>query len=499
MYSALQFAPNDSVKPDGSLSLPYVGGALRDANFEVQILDASVGNDRDDLRDSFHSPQSLPNGLIRVGISKERIASEIANYDVIGVSSIFTTQTNMVLDLIRFIKQVDPNKLVISGGVNARYLAHRFFESGADIICLSEAEKTIVKIGNVLRSGSRDFSRISGIAFKNKEGQVIFNNSQDITMDLDQLPIPAWDLLPTNKYWDISRPHGGDFPPDMRIQYASLMTSRGCPFACSYCHISKEIEGSRAGAVGDLRLKSLDRVMAEIDILKGMGTEYVFLEDDSLLAKKQRAIEIFQTLKGSGLRLIDVNGVNIVHLSKNVGGGKIVIDSELLEAMADSGFEKISLPFESGTQRIIDKYASRKWRIDKLDTVDLIHTMRDLGITALGNYTIGYPDETFDEMMETIMLAKRHVDEGLAAASFFVIVPFPGTTLYDLAISEGHLSADFNPDDMRWTKSIFKNTPVSADTLEHIRTMAWKLINQPQFVQSKETTGFASLTADSKA
>ena len=74
--------------------------------------------------------------------------------------------------------------------------------------------------------------------------------------------------------------------------------------------------------------------MAEIDILKGMGTEYVFLEDDSLLAKKQRAIEIFQALKGSGLRLIDVNGVNIVHLSKNVGGGKIVIDSELLEAMA---------------------------------------------------------------------------------------------------------------------------------------------------------------------
>ena len=213
MYSALQFAPNDSVKPDGSLSLPYVGGALRDANFEVQILDASVGNDRDDLRDSFHSPQSLPNGMIRVGISKERIASEIANYDVIGVSSIFTTQTNMVLDLIRFIKQVDPNKLVISGGVNARYLAHRFFESGADIICLSEAEKTIVKIGNVLRSGSRDFSRISGIAFKNDEGKVIFNNSQDITMDLDQLPIPAWDLLPTNKYWDISRPHGGDFPP----------------------------------------------------------------------------------------------------------------------------------------------------------------------------------------------------------------------------------------------------------------------------------------------
>ena len=133
-----------------------------------------------------------------------------------------------------------------------------------------------------------------------------------------------------------------------------------------------------------------------------------------------------------------------------------------------------------------------KWQYQH-GTVALIHTMRDLGITALGNYTIGYPDETFDEMMETIMLAKRHMDEGLTAASFFVIVPFPGSNLFDMAIQGGHLSPDFNPDDMRWTKSIFQNTPVSAETLEAIRTLAWKLVNQSQFVQSKETTGFSSL------
>ena len=182
-----------------------------------------------------------------------------------------------------------------------------------------------------------------------------------------------------------------------------------------------------------------------------------------------------------------------MHLTRNDGTGRLVIDHEMLEAMADCGFEKISLPFESGSQRILDKYASRKWRTDRLDTVALIHTMRDLGITALGNYTIGYPDETFDEMMETIMLAKRHMDEGLTAASFFVIVPFPGSNLFDMAIQGGHLSPDFNPDDMRWTKSIFQNTPVSAETLEAIRTLAWKLVNQSQFVQSKETTGFSSL------
>ena len=495
MYPPLQFAPQDSVKPDGSLSLPYVAAALRDAQFDVKILDASVGNEKDDLNDTIFHPTPLPSGLVRVGMSKERIAREIADYDVVGITSIFTVQTTMVLDLIRLIKEVDPNKLVVSGGVNARYLAPRFFDAGADIICLSEAEKTITQIGDTLRAGSRDFSGINGIAFKNADGEVAFNNTEDTVMDLDQLPHPAWDLLPMDKYWELSRPHGGDFPAGVRIQYASMMTTRGCPFSCSYCHISKEVSGSRAGEIGGLRMKSIDRVMEEIHTLKGLGAEYVFLEDDSLLAKKDRAIQIFKALKGQGLKLIDVNGVNIVHMVKNEGGGRLVIDREMLEAMAECGFEKISLPFESGVQRVIDKFASRKWQTEKLDTVALIRTLREVGITPLGNYTIGYPDETFDEMMETIMLAKRHVDEGLSAASFFVIVPFPGTTLFDMAVRDGHLPADIDPDEMRWTRSVFRNTPVSADSLELIRTLAWKLINRPEFVGSKEGIGFKSLAS----
>ncbi len=495
MYSPLQFAAQDSVKPDGSLSLPYIAGALREAQFEVKILDACVGNEKDDLKDTFYHPIMLPSGFVRVGMSKERIAAEIADYDVVGISSIFTMQTTMVLDLVKLIKEIDPTKLIIAGGVNARYLAERFFDSGVDVICLSEAEKTIVQIGNTLRDGSRDFSRISGIAVKN-DGNVVFNDTKDIVYDLDQLPFPAWDLLPMNKYWDISRPHGGDFAPGMRIQYASMMTTRGCPFSCLYCHISKEKEGSPAGEIGNFRMKSFERVMDEIDILKDLGVEYLFFEDDSLLAKKARIIKIFQALKSKNLNLVDVNGVNLCHLFKNSGNGNLVVDKELMGAMADCGFKLLTLPFESGSQRIINKYASNKWRINRTNTSALIRLARDLGITPLGNYTIGYPDETFEEMMETIMMAKRHVEEGLAAASFFIIVPFPGTGLFDMVIREGYLSPDFDPDAMKWTSSILKNTPVSADTLERVRTIAWKLINRSEFVKNKESTGFNSLEAD---
>jgi hypothetical protein len=159
MYAPIQFAPNDSVKPDGSLSLPYIAGALREAQFDVRILDACVGAPRDSLVDTFYHPTDLPSGLVRVGMPRERIAVEIADYDVIGISSIFTTQTTQVLNLIRLVKEVDSRKLVVAGGVNSRYLADRFFAAGVDVICLSEAEQTIVKIGNVLRAGSWDILR----------------------------------------------------------------------------------------------------------------------------------------------------------------------------------------------------------------------------------------------------------------------------------------------------------------------------------------------------
>jgi radical SAM superfamily enzyme YgiQ (UPF0313 family) len=282
----------------------------------------------------------------------------------------------------------------------------------------------------------------------------------------------------------------------MTIRYAAMMTSRGCPFACSYCHISKEMTGSLSGNIAGLRLKSFGRVMDEIDILKALGAEYVFFEDDSLLAKKNRITAIFRGLTSKGVKLIDVNGVNLVHLFRNGGGGRLVVDRELLETMADCGFKMLSLPFESGSQRIIDAYATGKWNIERSDTTALIRTAKDLGIRVLGNYTIGYPDEGFEEMMDTLMMAKRHVAEGLDAASFFCIVPFPGTTLFDMALRAGQLSPDFDPDAMSWTTSIMRNTAVSAEVLERVRTIAWKLLNRNDFIKAKEGIGYRSLAAD---
>ena len=140
----------------------------------------------------------------------------------------------------------------------------------------------------------------------------------DIIWDLDKLPIPAWHLLPYEKYWKISRPHGGDIKTGAELKYASMMTSRGCPFSCSYCHIAEEIVESKSGAIGKFRIKSDERVRKELQILKDeIGVKQVFIEDDSIFGMKRRAIRLLKSIVGLGLDLLDVNGVNTIHLVKN--------------------------------------------------------------------------------------------------------------------------------------------------------------------------------------
>jgi anaerobic magnesium-protoporphyrin IX monomethyl ester cyclase len=464
MYSPLQFAPGETSKPDGSLSLAYLAGALRRADLDVRILDCAVGDADAALDDTFFRSTQLPTGLMRVGMSPAAILAAAEPYDIIGVSSIFTTQSAMALELVRLIKA-------------------RFFQSGVDLIAISEADETIVQIARALQ-GHGSLTSTPGVAFLDENGREVVNPVGPVVADLDELPLPAWDLLPLAKYWDISRPHGGQFLDGQRIPYASLQTSRGCPFRCAYCHISREQDGDAAGRIGQLRLKSIDRVMQELEILKGLGVQYVFFEDDSLFAKKKRAHALFELVRGCGLSLIDVNGVNICHFQTNQNG-VLDIDVEFIHVLAEAGFEFITLPVESASQRVLDRWASAKWRVDKTNTEALIRAFNRAGIRVSGNYMMGFPDETQGEIFDTVMMAKRHVEQGLNHALFFAVVPFPGTTLFDYVIANGQLDPDFDTDTLRWTKSVLKNLSMSIETLEGIRQTAFLTVNRSEYVDYK--------------
>jgi len=485
LYPPLQFAENEVAKPDGSLSLAYLAGALREAGYEVSVLDCTVGVDGSPLAESFFNIAEQPNGLRRVGMPAEAILRIVESYDVVGLSSIFTPQTTPCLDLIAQIKRKYPNKLILAGGVNARSMRKRFFAAGVDLIATSEAETTIVRIAEMLQ-GRIPLSAVPGVVFLGQDGGERSTPVGRVPQNLDELPMPAWDMLPMQQYWTISRPHGGNFPEGQTIRYASLQTSRGCPFRCEYCHISREQADSEHGHIGAFRVKSVDRTFREFEALKAIGVEYVFIEDDSLFAKKRRALDIFRMVRGLGLKLLDVNGINLCHLHHGKQGTKEQqVDRELIQVLADAGFTALALPFESASQRILDRYASAKWRVADTNTAQLIRAFNDCGIRVSGNYMLGYPDESIDEIFETITMAKRNVEEGLDYALFFAVVPFPGSALFELAVRDGHIDRDFDPDELRWTKSIMRRMKVDTSTLEHLRQLAWMLVNRSDYVRYK--------------
>lgn len=469
-----------AVKPEASLGNLYLAAALRDAGFQISILDCCLGNERYTLEETFYRKTELDNGTIRIGLAPENIIKEAADYDVIGISSIFTPQTRMVEETVRLLSQAYPEKLLIMGGINARTQMKRFFDAGAHLICVSEAERIIVEIGNILRKGSRDFSDVSGVAFMRNE-RVHVNPMGLVEDNLDLLPIPARDLLPLDRIWKIARPHGGVLTVgqlDKPLPYVSMMTSRGCPYVCTFCHISGEQKGSNTGYIGKFRFQSVERVERELSSIKELGAGDVYIEDDSLLGKKRRGLEVIRMMIKFRLNLGDVNGINLSHLHKKENG-KIVIDDEMLETMAEAGFKRLSFPVESGSQRIIDKWAAGKISHETYDIAALIRKANQLGITVSSCYLIGYPDETYEELLQTILVAKRHMDAGSEYVNFTIVTPFPGTALYDYAIQNDLLLPGIEIADLDWLWPSMK-TLMDPKYIEFVSRKAWEYLNKPE-------------------
>lgn len=483
IYPPTQLMRTEMPRPDGSLGILYLTGALLRAGIEADVLDATVGTPQHNLKDTFYRQVEQENGLIKIGLSEVEISELIANggYNIVCISCIFTPQTRMALMVARAAKAVSTDILVVAGGVNARSLPEMFFDAGVDVICATEGEEIIVKIAHAFAKGEK--YPISGTIVRD-EGRIVRHPiaSGDVHKNLDKLPMPAWYQLPFEHYDDLSG--GGRAFERGSVRTSSMMTSRGCPFECLFCHISNEKEfPEESGDIGSLRLKSEDRVVAELEHLKHLGVRKVFLEDDSLLAKKARIKRIFSLFRDQGMQLADVNGVNLVHFLK--GGGKGEIDKELLELLYEAGMHEIVFPVESANQRVVKKYATDKLNHTKLDVVELVRVARDVGITTPINMMIGFPDETEEEIRETIALGKRLVDAGAPYCSLYIPIPFPGSRLFTIAIQDGYLDKNFNPDDFNWRRAVMKNTTVPPHRIQELQSEGWHTINPPAYVEAR--------------
>ncbi|MFA5856731.1 MAG: radical SAM protein [Candidatus Pacearchaeota archaeon] len=483
IYPPNQLMDIETPRPDGSLGPLYLASSLERNGISTEVLDASVGGKGYSLEDTFYRNIKQENGLTRIGMNFSEIADYVSrnNYNVVGISSNFTPQTNMAINTARAIKESSPNTKIYAGGVNARALNERFLRTGYfDGICLTEGELIFPRL---ILEGRENTPGIAYIKDNN-----IITNPVDLSCfpaSLDELAMPSWEKLPMDKYSKIASPHGVDVTESHSKKYAPMMTSRGCVFKCLYCHISSEGKESDFGNLGKLRTHSIERVINEMDTLKSLGIERIFFEDDTLLAIKPRVKEIFSIAKDKGFSISNVNGVNLINFFKEYSSNKWEIDIDYLNILKQAGFEQVVFPIESGSQRILDKYASGKVKLDRMDLSLLMRTMSDMNIKAPVNLMIGFPDETEEEVKKSIEMGKRMIDSGAPYVTFFIPIPFPGSRLYDMALLNGNLENNFDPDTFNWKRPVMINTNIPRERIEELRDYANEEVNKKEHLKKR--------------
>jgi anaerobic magnesium-protoporphyrin IX monomethyl ester cyclase len=196
----------------------------------------------------------------------------------------------------------------------------------------------------------------------------------------------------------------------------------------------------------------------------------------------------------AGLKLVDANGVNICHFFRGTSSG-LCLDHELLDLMQSLGWAELAIAFESASPRILERYASKKWSPDRHDVVGLVRATAARGIRTMGFFTIGYPDETYEELLATAQLAQRLVDQSLDAASFYIMNPYPGTELYDIAVAGGHLPPDLELMNMKFQLPTMINTVVPPEVIRWTRRLAYTLIHPEEHVAHKDSRTLACQSA----
>lgn len=413
------------------LGLGYIGAMLERNDYEVKLIDCLV--------EGYYTTESVDaNGdFIRYGLSALEIRKLIRDYspDVIGVSSIFSNQSDVIEEIFSIARSECPSALLITGGAHARYFPDQYIETlDADAVMLGESENTIVEFLD-WANGARPIESLQGIVVKDRIKKSIFvdktmplvknsqRDSNGIAADIDAIPFPAWHLYNMERYFEIGAYQS---PYTIGSRVAQIYTSRGCTAKCTFCTTTNFWGGK-------LRRRSPDNVINELKKLTSVyGVDEYHIQDDNITNDKEHARILFKELESLNLPWCTPQGTALWRMDEN-----------LIDLMAASGCYQITFAIESGVQRVLNELIQKPLDLDR--TVHLVQYARDRGLDVHGFFIIGMPPmfgkagETIAEMQATYRYA---VDAGFTSASFFTATPIVGSVLLTESLRQGFLSPD---------------------------------------------------------
>jgi len=369
------------------VGLAYLGSSLEQVGHKVKIIY------------TFNSKKGIT-----------EFKKELKNYDpdVVGISST-TIDIHICLQLVDLVKVHNPNCLTVLGGAHPTVCAKEILDlnSNVDAIVRGEGEITLTEL--LEKKNKEDFGTVKGITFK-LNGKMIENPGRENIEDLDSLPFPAYHLLPmeTYKNW---RKLFNVFPfRKAGSSYASITSSRGCPFACIFCS-SRRMWGKK------WRIRSPENVIEELKLLRyKYNKKYIYFLDDTSTVNKDRMLKICDLIRKEG---IDIAW----ECSTRVD----LFDKDLASTLKKSGCVNVYLGLESGVQETLD-FISKGVKIE--DSIRSVKIAKEAGLTVESNFMIGIPGETREKINQTIYFAKK-LD--IEYPSFTILTPYPGTKLYEYA------------------------------------------------------------------
>ncbi|MBM3131242.1 MAG: radical SAM protein [Chloroflexi bacterium] len=293
-----------------------------------------------------------------------------------------------------------------------------------DLVVRGEGEDALIEILRVLEAVSSQRSAVSdarlrnilGLSWRDAAGRVMHNLDRPLRLDLDNIPLPAYELFRIERYTNLN-PLTDGLDPHARAY--TIVTSRGCPYKCTYC--SKPITGDT------WRGRSVENVVKEWRMLvKDFRATEIGITDDIWNLDLKRAKDLCRALIDEGLNTVPwvtIHGMKVNHT-----------DLELFQLMKRAGCKRVGFGVESGDEYILKRVVKKAQTLDQVRAA--FKHAKAAGLQTMGFFIYGMPGETEATMEKTTRLALE-LDPDLG--NFMIAAPFPGTELWKLIEKDGIL------------------------------------------------------------
>jgi anaerobic magnesium-protoporphyrin IX monomethyl ester cyclase len=393
-----------------------------------------------------------------IDLFRESIATLEYQPTIIGISSLFTSSYQSLLDIAQCCRNTFADAIIVGGGGVPTNIYRQIFEDSTsfDALCYGEGEKPLLRL---LKADNKPQYLKESKSWITKDKAMNGESFEyDFIENLDEIPFCDYDILNTDEY--CMNPTTTTYAGlDNREKSFHVMTSRGCPHHCCFC-ASHTVHGRK------VRFYSIDRVKEDFIRLKNKyGAETFVFQDDHLMADKQRVLVILDIIKQLQLSAIFVNGLALYTL-----------DRQIIEAFKSAGVNLLVLAVESGSNRVLKEIIHKPLNLDIVKRV--ADDCRALDIYSDVNILIGFPGETKEDIEDARRFLKT-----INANWFRVVIatPLVGSEMLDICIQKNYLKHGFI--DCNYKKAIVET---EVFTTEWIQEKAYLLNLELNFVENSD-------------